>query len=77
MAKQTIHPALPQERRTLGLRWGSVRRLSPSSRNDHIHLFSTENNARRLRESLRQAEEGHVHWVSVDELCARLGLGDR
>jgi len=58
----------------MGLRWGAVRRRTPSSRNDHIHLFSTANNARRLREALRQVEEGRVHRMSLEEICARFGL---
>lgn len=60
----------------MGLRWGSVRRLPPASRNDHIHLFSTENNARRLREAIRQADEGRLHHVTLEELSARYGLGE-
>ena len=72
--KHSSHP--PQERRTHSLRWGAVRRLPPPSRNDHIHLFSTENNACRLREALRQADEGRVHWITVDEICERFGLSD-
>jgi hypothetical protein len=76
MAKQTIHPGPSQERRTLGLRWGAVRRLPPTSRNDHIHLFSTENNARRLREAIRQADEGRLTPTTVEELAARYGLGE-
>lgn len=61
----------------MGLRWGAVRRNLPASRNDHIHLFSTENNARHLRESIRQADEGLVHRVTVEELSTRYGLGAR
>ena len=76
MAKQTIHPGPSQERRTLGLRWGAVRRLPPTSRNDHIHLFSTENNARRLRDALKEVEAGGGHRMSIEELCARFGLGE-
>jgi hypothetical protein len=52
-----------------------VRRY-PASRDDHIHLFSTENNARRLRESIRQADAGLVRPVTVEELSARYGLGE-
>ena len=74
MRKQTIHTGPPQERRTMGLRRGAVRRYTPPSRNDHIHLFSTENNARHMREALRQVEEGRVYRVSLDEICARFGL---
>lgn len=76
MRKQTTHSDPPQERRTMGLRWGAVRRNTPTSRNDHIHLFSSENNARRLRESIRQADEGLVRRVTVEELSARYGLGE-
>ncbi len=60
----------------MGLRWAVVRRHTPVSRNDHIHLFSTENNARRLRESVRQADEGLVRPLAVEELSARYGLGE-
>ncbi len=59
----------------MGLRWGAVRRHSPSSREDHIHLFSTENNARYMREAFRQVGEGRLHRMSLDEVCARFGLG--
>jgi hypothetical protein len=70
-----IHSGPPQERRMMGLRWGAVRRHSPIGRNDHIHLFSTENNAHHMREALRQVDEGRLHRMSLDEVCARFGLG--
>jgi hypothetical protein len=76
MRKQTVHTGLPPERRTMGLRWGAVRRRTLVSRNDHIHLFSTENNARHLGEALRQVEEGRVYRMSLEEICARFGLGE-
>jgi hypothetical protein len=47
------------------------------SRNDHIHLFSTEANARRLREALQQVDEGRVRWMPVEELCARVRMSER
>jgi hypothetical protein len=76
MRKQTIHSGPPQERRTLGLRWGAVRRHTPSSRNDHIHLFSTENNARHMREAFRQVDEGRLHRMSLEQIRVRFGLGE-
>lgn len=75
MRKQTIHSGPAPDRRMMGLRWGTVRRQTPSSRNDHIHLFSTDNNARHMREAFRQVEEGRLHRMSLDEICARFGLG--
>ena len=60
----------------MGLRWGTVRKPDPTSRNDHIYLFSTENNARHLRAALKQADEGHLHHVTLEELGARYGLGE-
>jgi hypothetical protein len=71
MRKHTIHSGPPPERRTMGLRWGAVRRHHPSSRNDHIHLFSTENNARRMREAFRRVDERRLFRTSLDEICAR------
>jgi hypothetical protein len=76
MRKQTTHSAPSQERRTLGLRWAVVRRHTPAARNDHTHLFSTESNTRHLRESLRQADEGLVRRVTIEDLSARYGLGE-
>jgi hypothetical protein len=75
MRKQTIHSAPPQERRSMGLRWGVVRRYPPSSRNDHIHLFSTENNARRIREALEELDAGGGHRIPLEGLWVRFGLG--
>ena len=77
MRKQMIRQDAPQERRAMGLRRGVVRKNHPVSRNDHIHLFSTENNARRIREALQQIEEGRVHRMTIDELCARVGMSVR
>ncbi len=57
----------------MGLRWGAVRRHSPSSREDHIHLFSTENNARRIREALDELDAGGGHRIAVEELFKRFG----
>ncbi len=57
----------------MGLRWGAVRRHPPSSRNDHIHLFSTENNARRIREALDELDAGGGHRITVEELFERFG----
>ena len=76
MAKQSTPSTSPAERRTLGLRWGTVRRPPHTSRNDHIHLFSTENNARRLREAIRQADEGHIQHLTMEELCVRYRVGE-
>jgi len=58
----------------MGLRWGAVRRYVPSSRNDHIHLFSTRNNARRVRDALEELDAGGGHRMRLDELWVRDGL---
>lgn len=76
MRKQAIHSGPSPDRRMMGLRWGAVRRQTPSSRNDHIHLFSTANNARHMHEALRQVDEGRLRRMSLDEICARFGLGE-
>jgi hypothetical protein len=72
MTQQMTHPG-PPERRTMGLRWGAVRSHHPSGRNDHIHLFSTESNARRIREALEELDAGGGHRITLEELLARFG----
>lgn len=57
----------------MGLRWGAVRRYTPSSRNDHIHLFSTESNARRIREALEELDAGGGYRITIEELFERFG----
>lgn len=52
-----------------------MRRHTPASRNDHIHLFSTENNARRIHEALEELGAGGGHRMSLEEICARFGPG--
>jgi hypothetical protein len=75
MRKQTIQADPTQECRTMGLRWGAVRRRTLVSRNDHVHLFSTENNARRIREALEELGVGGGHRMSLEEICAQFGPG--
>jgi hypothetical protein len=77
MSKQTNRFGPSPARRAMGLRRGAARKPTPMSRNDHIHLFSTEANARRLREALQQVDEGRVHWMPVEELCARVRMSER
>lgn len=60
----------------MGLRWGSTRRPAPPSRNDHIHLFSTENNARRIREALRELDQGRGHRMTLEAFGERFGGGE-
>jgi hypothetical protein len=76
MRKQTIRQDAAQERRAMGLRRGAVRKGQPASRNDHIHLFSTEANARRIREAVQQLDEGRGVRMTFEELCGRAGLGE-
>ncbi len=64
------------KKQTMGLRRGVVRRPLPVTRNDHIHLFSTENNARRIREALQQLDEGCGCWITFEDLRERVDLDD-
>jgi hypothetical protein len=76
MRKQTVRADAPQERRAMGLRWAVVRKNHPVSRNDHIHLFSTEANARRIREAVQQLDEGRGCRMTFEELRERVGRGE-
>lgn len=56
-------------RRPFGLR------VRPPSRNDHIHLFSSPENARRLRKALENSRANrNMILFDVDELRRELGL---
>jgi hypothetical protein len=55
-------------RRPFGLR---VRR---PSRNDHIHLFSSPENARRLMEAYEEVVSGRGRVMTLEELRAEVGL---
>lgn len=55
-------------RRPFGLR------VRPPSRNDHIHLFSSPENARRLMEAYEDALAGRGRVMTLDELRAEAGL---
>jgi hypothetical protein len=44
------------------------------SRNDHIYLFSSSENARRLMEAYDDAVAGRGRVMTLDELRAEVGL---
>ena len=50
-------------------------RLRAPSRNDHIHLFSSPANARRLMQAYENALEGRGRVMTIEELRAEVGLG--
>ncbi len=66
----------PARVRQMGLRRAPLRKPAVPPRNDHIYLFSTENNARRIREALQQFEEGRGVLMTEEEFVARYGLGE-
>ena len=68
-------PVLTPRRR--GTMWRSFGlRVRWPSRNDHIHLFNSPENARRLRESIANSRANrNMVPFDVDELRRELGLG--
>lgn len=46
------------------------------SRHDHIYLFSSPENARRLREAIDNAKAGRGRVMTVEELRREVGLAD-
>jgi hypothetical protein len=50
-------------------------RMRPPSRNDHIYLFNSPENARRLMEAYENALAGRGRVMTLEELRAEVGLG--
>lgn len=50
-------------------------RLRPPSRNDHIYLFSSPENARRLMDAYEEVVSGRGRVMTRDQLRAEAGLG--
>jgi hypothetical protein len=48
--------------------------MRPPSRHDHIYLFSSPENARRLREAIDGAKAGRGRVITIEELRRELGL---
>ena len=64
--------------RGLLVRAAFKRMMRPPSRNDHIYLFSSPENARRLLEALENSLAGHnTVAVDLDDLRRELGLAPR
>ncbi|HEX6370310.1 MAG TPA: hypothetical protein VF006_15425 [Longimicrobium sp.] len=49
-------------------------RVRPPSRNDHIYLFSSPENARRLMDAYDEVVSGRGRVMTLDELRAEVGL---
>lgn len=49
-------------------------RVRPPSRNDHIYLFSSPENARRLMEAYEEVVSGRGRVMTLEELRAEVGL---
>ena len=50
------------------------RLMRPPSRNDHIYLFSSPENARRLMEAYQDALAGRGRVMTIEELRREVGL---
>lgn len=60
-------------RRRLRGRWNFGLRLRAFSRNDHVYLFSSPENARRLRQAYEDAVASRGRVMTLDQLRAELG----
>jgi hypothetical protein len=66
-------PTLSMKRGSLARRPISPRSRAPS-RNDHLYLFSSPENARRLMEAYEDALAGRGRVMTLEELRAEVGL---
>ena len=48
--------------------------MRPLSRHDHIYLFSSPANARRLREAIDDSKAGRGRVMTIEELRREVGL---
>ncbi|HEV3049949.1 MAG TPA: hypothetical protein VGX50_06560 [Longimicrobium sp.] len=48
--------------------------MRPPSRHDHIYLFSSPANARRLREAIDDSKAGRGRVMTIEELRREVGL---